>query len=99
VEIQTSTKKGILSVPIQAVTVREDSAGVSQECVFIPENSRVALRYVKTGIQDGSYIEVTEGLTTGEQVVSGPYAALSKTLMDNMLIHEQDQEEDVSEDQ
>ena len=35
---------------------------------------------VKTSIQDINYIEITEGLKAGEQVVSGPYEVVSKTL-------------------
>ena len=34
----------------------------------------------KTGIQDINYIEVTGGLKGGEEVVTGPYDAVSKVL-------------------
>ena len=37
---------------------------------------------VKTGIQDNSYIEIKEGLKEGQEVVSGPYSAISKFLKD-----------------
>lgn len=37
-------------------------------------------RSVKTGIQDINYIEIKEGLKEGEEVVTGPYDAVSKTL-------------------
>ncbi len=35
---------------------------------------------VKTSIQDINYIEITAGLTGGEQVITGPYELVSKTL-------------------
>jgi HlyD family secretion protein len=35
---------------------------------------------VSTSIQDINYIEITEGLKEGEEVVSGPYDVVSKTL-------------------
>jgi HlyD family secretion protein len=40
----------------------------------------VEKRVVRTGIQDINYIEVLSGLKPGEQIVSGPYNAISKTL-------------------
>jgi HlyD family secretion protein len=35
---------------------------------------------VKTDIQDINYIEITDGLKEGDQVISGPYSTISKTL-------------------
>jgi HlyD family secretion protein len=35
---------------------------------------------VKTDIQDINFIEITSGLTEGQQVITGPYDAVSKTL-------------------
>ena len=35
---------------------------------------------VKSGIQDINYIEILSGLNAGEEVVVGPYNAISKTL-------------------
>lgn len=42
----------------------------------------VERRVVKTGVQDLNHIEIMEGLKPGEEVVSGPYAAVSRTLKD-----------------
>ena len=41
---------------------------------------------VKTDIQDISYIEVTEGVKEGDEVVAAPYNVISKTLKDGMLV-------------
>ena len=41
---------------------------------------------VESGIQDINYIEVKKGLMEGDEVVIGPYAALSKNLKDGMKV-------------
>lgn len=46
------------------------------------EGGEAKLRKVKTGIQDNTYIHITEGLSEGEEVITGPYRAVSKTLKD-----------------
>ncbi len=52
-----------------------------EEVVFVVgADGKVEKKVVKTGIQDINYIEVTSGLTGGEQIVSAPYNAVSKTL-------------------
>ena len=43
-------------------------------------DSKVTRVPVKTGIQDINYIEITSGLKAGEEVVTGPYDVVSKTL-------------------
>ena len=51
-----------------------------QEIVFVVNGDKVGSKPVKTGISDDSYIEIREGLSGGEEVVSGPYKAISKEL-------------------
>lgn len=93
VDIQTETRRGVLSVPIQAVTTRVDSlageavveasvskAPVPKEVVFVFNNDSVSQVEVKTGIQDNSYIEIQEGLKADEEVVIAPFNAISKRL-------------------
>jgi HlyD family secretion protein len=63
----------------------EETAAVAsdelEEVVFIVKaDNTVEKRVVTTGIQDINYIEITSGLKEGEQVVTGPYNAVSKTL-------------------
>jgi len=50
------------------------------ECVFVIKNGEVSLRPVKTGIQDNLHIEVISGVSEGEEVVTGPYNAVSRLL-------------------
>ncbi|HET6243191.1 MAG: efflux RND transporter periplasmic adaptor subunit [Bacteroidetes bacterium] len=96
VEIQTKTEYDVISVPIQAVTTREDTAATSlektkagnsakvdpvmQECVFVMENDKAVMKKVKIGIQDNKFIQIVSGINAGEQIITGPYSLVSKTL-------------------
>lgn len=52
--------------------------------VFVKQpDNKVKKRLVKTGIQDLNFIEITSGLKEGEEVVTGPYGLVSKTLKEN----------------
>jgi len=50
------------------------------ECVFVVKDEVVSLRNVKTGIQDNLNIQIVEGLKEGEEVITGPYNAVSRLL-------------------
>ncbi len=56
------------------------------EVVFIIENAQAKMTKVKTGISDNSYIEVTEGLNVGQDVVSGGYKMISRDLEDGKKV-------------
>lgn len=46
----------------------------------------VSKRQVATGIQNITYMEITSGLKEGDQVVTAPYTAVSKTLRDGRKV-------------
>ena len=96
VEIRTSNKKQVLSVPIQAVTTRIDSANEQEktECVFVYENGKATSKYVETGIQDDKNIHIISGLEDSVQVISGPYSAVSKILKDGMRVSVEEAEKE-----
>ncbi|MCE3228147.1 MAG: family efflux transporter, subunit [Bacteroidetes bacterium] len=50
------------------------------ELVFVLENGIAKQKEIKTGIQDNDFIEIISGLKNGEEVISGPYSAVSKSL-------------------
>ena len=52
------------------------------EVVFKLVDGAVVKIIVKTGISDYQRIEVIEGLNDGEEIVSGPFLAVSKRLKD-----------------
>lgn len=102
VDIYTHTAENALSVPLVAVTARDEEAEKDKtgpqkpegaaseekkpdddqikEIVFVVVGDTVAVREVKTGIQDNDFIEITGGLQEGETVVTGPYAAVARKL-------------------
>jgi HlyD family secretion protein len=66
---------GVDSTAIAAVNANE-----IKEQVFVVRENKVKAVKVTTGIQDYSHIEILEGLTEEDEVVTGPYSAISKTL-------------------
>jgi len=90
VEVQTKLVKDVISIPIQAVTTRKDTAknenNKKVECVFLFGNNMANFTIVKTGIQDDKYIEVFEGITDSDMVIVAPYSLISKTLKDGMKV-------------
>lgn len=60
---------------------------VVKECVFIyQKDGTVKQAFVTTGIQNDSYIQVLSGLKGGEEIVSGPFTAISKSLKDGSVV-------------
>ena len=54
-----------------------------EEVVFtLQKDGTVKKTVVKTGIQDINYIEILNGMNAGDEVITGPYNAVSKTLKD-----------------
>ena len=50
------------------------------ECVFVKNMDEAKLKVVKTGIQDDTNIEIISGLAEGDEIITGPYSVVSKTL-------------------
>lgn len=117
VEIQTKRSMDILTIPIQAVTTREDSTGKKSlfvkketttgnndenasakkvtkdevvEYVFLYKNGMAVMQKVKSGIQDNNYIEILEGLNENDEIIAGPYTAITKTLKNNAVVKKVD---------
>jgi HlyD family secretion protein len=94
VDIQTESKAGIITVPIQSVTTRVDTTKITSTAadeeirtlIFVTDGEYALARDVKTGIQDNNYIEITEGVEDSARVISAPFSAISKKLSDSTLI-------------
>ncbi|MEI6594718.1 MAG: efflux RND transporter periplasmic adaptor subunit, partial [Bacteroidota bacterium] len=50
------------------------------EVVFICVNDVITIKQVKTGIQDDKFIQILSGINEHDEIVIGPYSAISKTL-------------------
>lgn len=58
-----------------------------QEVVFVvKKDGSVKMVPVKTDIQDDSYIQIVSGVSKGDMVVTAPYTAISKTLLDGTKV-------------
>ncbi|HYG17155.1 MAG TPA: efflux RND transporter periplasmic adaptor subunit [Bacteroidia bacterium] len=57
-----------------------DSTDEKKEVVFKLVDGKAVMVRVKTGIQDNKNIQILEGVKEGDQIITGPYSAVSKTL-------------------
>src|SRR5690606_16456621 len=81
-EIFTTTKEGVLAVPIQAVLVDENRVeNRTTYSVFVNDGGTARKVEVKVGMSDDAYQEVTDGLAEGDEIVIGPDRVL-RTLSD-----------------
>lgn len=89
VEIVTAEAPGVVAVPQQAVQTRwldgkgkevtrreGDSSQREVTVAYLFVGNKAVRREVKTGIHDELWVEVTEGLAEGDQVITGPYRTL-----------------------
>jgi len=77
---QDAEKKPIRTDEIQQVVFTHDE-----------KTKKVSKKVVKTGISDFDNIEIIEGLSDGDQVVSGPFATVSKKLKDGDVVMKLDE--------
>ncbi len=52
------------------------------EVVFLNDNGKAKMVKVKRGISDDAYVEITEGVSGGEEVISGSFKAINRELED-----------------
>ncbi len=87
-KIVTATRAGVLSIPIQSLTVRKKSEletdadapgrpdNEELQGVFVVNGDRAEFRKVETGITGVNEIEVLNGLQEGDRIVTGSYKAI-----------------------
>jgi len=66
------------------------------EVVFVVEEDIAKMREVDIGISDANYYEVKSGLSDGEEVITGPFRVLSRTLKDGDKVKIKNQEKEFS---
>lgn len=57
-----------------------------QRVVFVKNGETVKLAKVETGVQDTTHIEIKSGLKPGDEVVSGSFGVITRTLKDGMAV-------------
>jgi HlyD family secretion protein len=66
-----------------ATSDKKSKEAVKQvEVVFVLEGDHVKMAPVKIGISDDNYWEITEGVTEGQEVVSGSFKVITRELED-----------------
>ena len=94
-DIVVETRKQAVGVPIIAMTVREDTASVTEgdegvmrevEGVFRVNEDRVTFTPVDIGIAGQEYFEVLSGLSAGDTVVAGPYQRIRQLVDGDQII-------------
>jgi HlyD family secretion protein len=68
----------VLAVPVQAVRYEEspNRNEPAKASLVVVKSGRAALRSVETGLADDAYLEVTKGVESGEEIVTGPSRTL-----------------------
>ena len=56
------------------------------EVVFVQETDKAKMLPVKRGISDDSHYEILEGVTEGQEIITGNFKAVSKELNDGSLV-------------
>ena len=103
VDIITEVKEGIIAAPIQAIAVRkrfpDDLANDElDEVVFSMDSDTAKMHIITTGIQDDDYIEVKTGLSDGQEIISGPYSTVSRTLKNGIAVKKKEEDKDKGDD-
>lgn len=104
IPIQAVTTRADTSGRIKtALEKREESRGTEdnekrkeediKEYVFLFEDGKAVLTEVQTGIQDNQFIQITQGVEDGDEIITSPYRAVSKTLKNKDSVEKVEKEE------
>ncbi|MGE0159325.1 MAG: efflux RND transporter periplasmic adaptor subunit [Gemmatimonadales bacterium] len=100
-DIVVESRKDAVSVPIIAMTVREDTTWASEdnrsasgssnepreiEGVFLARGGRATFTEVEIGIAGQEYFEVLSGLNVGDTVVAGPYQRIRQLVEGDVIV-------------
>jgi HlyD family secretion protein len=92
--LTTGRKEDVLSVPLQALAIREKEGSRAkpgekpkdEEGVFVVQAGKVKFTPLTTGMTGELSIEVTAGLKGGEEVVTGPFKTLRELKEDQTVL-------------
>jgi HlyD family secretion protein len=89
-EIVTAKKDSVLKIPLQSLITKDKKSGV-----YKIENDKTKFVETKTGITEGKWVEVKEGLVEKDLVVIGPIKTLM-SLTDNQKVTWKEEKKDSS---
>jgi HlyD family secretion protein len=106
--ITTKTAQDVLAVPLQAIVEkkqdRSPEPGAQSNAVapadkpkpikgvYVLDGNKVKFRQIETGITGESEIQITSGLSAGEEVITGPSRILN-TLKEDAVVKKQTKKE------
>ena len=70
-DVVVEQRMDIITIPRVLVLTRQN-----RKVVFIEEEGRAQQRYIETGLEDDTHVEVLEGLSEGERVITSNYETL-----------------------
>ena len=79
------TKVSATKTDDKAAAKTKSSDELTEVVFVLQKDNTVKMFKVKTDIQDLNYIEI-QGLKVGEEVITGPYSIVSKTLKEGALV-------------
>ena len=93
-EIITAKKDSVLRVPLQSLVSKEKKSGV-----YRIEEGKSKFIEVETGITEGKWVEIKEGLEENDLIVTGPIKILMNLTDDQKLTWEEKKKEKSSEEE
>lgn len=72
---------------------KSTSRKVIKEYIFLYVDGKAEMVAVKTGIQDNAIIQILEGLELDQEIITGPYTAVSKTLKNHDAVEKTDKKD------
>ncbi|MBK6860022.1 MAG: efflux RND transporter periplasmic adaptor subunit [Saprospiraceae bacterium] len=84
---EKNDRENKIQQPAAQTEAKEVDDSPYREALFVVHGDTVSRVDVEIGIQDENYIEIKSGISEGDEVVIGPYVALSRKLKNGSKIH------------
>lgn len=112
VDVITNKSEESIAAPISAIVIKTDTSATRSgkpkkdikgdekkfECVFVKNGDEAKLKVVTTGIQDDSTIEILSGLDEGDEIITGPYNLVTKSLKTGDKVEIKDENDNSDEE-
>jgi len=111
VDILTATSEDAVTIPVQAVVKRRlneegeevrgsEAKGIDEvDVVYLIEDDKAIVRRVVMGVSDVLYVEISDGLSVGDEVVIGPYRTLKNLKAGDAVVAEEKEKSDRDADE